>query len=122
MKLWRSLYAGVANLATRALNNILLAKFDAVVSDTRHTPDGERFWRIRLSDAASTKTIGCILGAADLHVYPPGADIEDWLTVIHGWGPEARFRHIRFFISNLPPGTLAAKQGAVVSVEVHRNR
>ena len=115
IKLWRSLYAGVDGLATRVLNDFLLSRFDAVVSDNCHTPDGERFWRLRLSGASSTKTIGCILGPDTIQVYPPGADIEQWLDGVNGWGLHRKFRHIRFFISNRQPAALLPRvEGAFV--------
>jgi hypothetical protein len=105
VKLWRSLYASVQGLARIGFEEILLARFDTIVSDIAQTDRGREFWTVQISAYAGMKTVGFI-DQSGIRCFDHSTSIADWVAQQTGWGKERSYRRKRFFISNLPKSAI----------------
>lgn len=99
IKLWRSTRASVQGLARIGFGEILLARFDTIVSDKQQTDRGREFWEGQMSAYAHSKTVG-FLSDAGITCFDGSLPIADWIDQQDGWGTGRRYRRKRFFISN----------------------
>jgi hypothetical protein len=100
VKLWRSDTATVQNTARMGFQEILLRRFDTLISDRQQTDRGMEFWKGQISALADAKTVG-IIDARGVHVFDHVLPISDWIYQQDGWNKARSYRRKRFFISNL---------------------
>jgi len=100
VKLWRSMDASVKFLARTVFDEFLLTRFDTIVSDSHQTDRGREFWRTQIAGNSQTKTVGLIF-KNEISVYDKNESIGDWVASQKAWGKDRKYRHMRFFISNL---------------------
>lgn len=106
VKLWRSRRATVQGLARIGFGEILLARFDTIVSDVEQTERGREFWEGQMSAYAHAKTVGFISDAG-IACFDHSVPIGDWIDQQDGWGAGRSYRRKRFFISNRPAQEIA---------------
>lgn len=99
IKLWRSRRATVQGLARIGFGDILLARFDTIISDDRQTERGREFWEGQMGAFAHSKTVG-FLSDVGIRCFDRSVPIADWIDQQDGWGSGRGYRRKRFFISN----------------------
>ncbi len=99
VKLWRSPTASVQNTARMGFQDILLARFDTIISDGQQTDRGMEFWKGQISALADTKTVG-IIDNTGIKAFDGTLPISDWIDQQDGWKTARSHRAKRFFISN----------------------
>lgn len=106
IKLWRARTATVQNLARIGFQEILLKRFDTIISDEQQTDRGAEFWEGQMGALAYSKTVGLLDHKTRIICFDRAEPIEDWIRRQNGWGTNRSFRAKRFFISNLPASAL----------------
>jgi len=105
VKLWRSRFASIKNLSSIGFEEILLSRFDTIISDRTQTSRGQEFWCVQISHYCSSKVVGFI-DYNGIHCYGHNKPIADWIAEKNAWGKGKSFRNKKFFISNLEKDTI----------------
>lgn len=89
-------------ISTKIFNDVLLVRFNMIMSDAEQTRDAERFWRGRMAEAAAR---GDRVGLANMArgrviwYEPMKGDYEDWIDSTNGWGEDPVNQNWRYVIA-----------------------
>lgn len=107
--LWRSADPGIEGVAKMVFETYLLQHFDAIISDSMQTRDGQRFWVGRMGVAAREgKSVGIIVNG-EYHPYDRSMSLEDWIGHHDAWGQDDSHEGKLFVITNRAPARRASQ-------------
>lgn len=103
--IWRDDASELAQgIAVKMFFEVLLKKFNSIISDSQQTPDGNRFWRSRLANAVSR---GMRVARVDTnqHIvdwYDPSGpgDFRTWLNSFEVFGKKHKHQGLRYLIQH----------------------
>jgi len=97
---WASLARGMINITAYTFFDIMLKKFDTMVSDNAQSEDGRRFWIRRMIDALEKNLTVGIIDHDEIKVFDKNANFQEWLAGLDAWGKTSDHQNRLFFISN----------------------
>lgn len=89
-------------ISRKIFNDVLLVRFNMIMSDAEQTRDAERMWRGRMAEAAAR---GDRVGLANMArgrviwYEPMDGDYEDWIDNTNGWGEDPVNQNWRYVIA-----------------------
>lgn len=109
VKLWRRSGLGVKGLTGVVFYDHMLRNFDTMISDRVQSDDGRRFWIDRMGESYLDGKLVAIIDNQDVKIMDSTVGLENWLSMVDGWGKMITHRERRFVISNLSEDFLKNK-------------
>lgn len=103
---WRSAEPITQRMGREMFNDILLPRYQTVITDAEQTEDGKRFWKDRIADALADSSLKVYY----LNIYTPKEIVEvksfdEYTQIVQGkpaYGDESEYKNRRFIITRKP--------------------
>jgi hypothetical protein len=97
--IWRQAGSGYPNITRKVFMGLMMDRYGTIISDSRHSADGQRFWVDRMAEARQHGwTVGLLTDDA-FEAIREGEDLQEWLTAVDGWGSSSEYEGKRFLIT-----------------------